>query len=95
MLDSQVLQAPLLDHRELDLDAARRVTYIIEQRFRYDYDAPVKSLRQRLVVIPPTRHTLGWMKSIPPASSSSRNWASVYRLSPAATGMPMDARRSA
>jgi transglutaminase-like putative cysteine protease len=56
MLDSQVLQAPLLDHRELDLDAARRVTYIIEQRFRYDYDAPVKSLRQRLVVIPPTRH---------------------------------------
>ena len=39
MLDSQVLQAPLLDHRELDLDAARRVTYIIEQRFRYDYDA--------------------------------------------------------
>ena len=46
-------------------------------------------------VIPPTRHTLGWMKSIPPASSSSRNWASVYRLSPAATGMPIDARRSA
>ena len=32
------------------------MTYIIEQRFRYDYDAPVKSLRQRLVVIPPTRH---------------------------------------
>jgi transglutaminase-like putative cysteine protease len=56
MLDSQVLQAPLLDHRELDLDAAGRVTYIIEQRFRYDYDAPVKSLRQRLVMIPPPRH---------------------------------------
>lgn len=56
MLDSDVLQAPVLDHRELDLEAARRVTYIIEQSFRYDYDAPVKSLRQRLVVIPPARH---------------------------------------
>jgi transglutaminase-like putative cysteine protease len=56
MLNSQVLQAPLLDHRELDLEAARRLTYIIEQSFRYDYDAPVKSLRQRLVVIPPARH---------------------------------------
>ncbi len=56
MLDAQVLQAPLLDHRQLDLEAARCVTYIIEQSFRYDYDAPVKSLRQRLVVIPPARH---------------------------------------
>jgi transglutaminase-like putative cysteine protease len=56
MLDSQVLQAPLLDHSGLDLDAARRVTYILEQSFRYDYDTPVKSLRQRLVVVPPSRH---------------------------------------
>jgi transglutaminase-like putative cysteine protease len=56
MLNSQVLQAPLLDHSQLDLEAARRLTYIIEQSFRYDYDAPVKSLRQRLVVIPPAHH---------------------------------------
>lgn len=56
MLSAQVLQAPLLDHSELDLEAARRLTYIINQSFRYDYDAPVKSLRQRLVVIPPARH---------------------------------------
>jgi transglutaminase-like putative cysteine protease len=56
MLDAQVFHAPLLDHRELDLDAARRLTYVIEQSFRYDYDAPVKSLRQRLVIIPPARH---------------------------------------
>jgi transglutaminase-like putative cysteine protease len=56
MLDAQVLQARLLDHRELDLDAAGRLTYVIEQSFRYDYDAPVKSLRQRLVIIPPARH---------------------------------------
>ena len=56
MLDAGVLEAPLLDPSELDLDAARRLTYVIEQSFRYDYDAPVKSLRQRLVVIPPVRH---------------------------------------
>jgi YD repeat-containing protein len=56
MLDAQVLQAPLLDHRELDLDTAGRLTYVIEQSFRYDYDRPVRALRQRLVIIPPARH---------------------------------------
>jgi transglutaminase-like putative cysteine protease len=53
---SPPLAAPLLDHRGLDLDAAGRITYILEQSFRYDYDAPVESLRQRLVVVPPARH---------------------------------------
>ena len=53
---SSPLAAPLLDHRGLDLDAAGRITYILEQSFRYDYDAPVESLRQRLVVVPPARH---------------------------------------
>jgi transglutaminase-like putative cysteine protease len=56
MLDVQALRASEIDHRGLDLDAARQVTYVIEQSFRYDYDAPVTSLRQRLVVIPPARH---------------------------------------
>jgi transglutaminase-like putative cysteine protease len=56
MLDSRVLQAPVLDHHGLDLEAARRITYVIEQSFRYEYDAPVESLRQRLVVVPPARH---------------------------------------
>ena len=32
------------------------MTYVIEQSFRYDYDAPVRSLRQRLVIVPPARH---------------------------------------
>lgn len=56
MLDSGVLQAPRLDHRSLDLDAARRVIYVLEQSFRYEYDSPVESLRQRLVIVPPARH---------------------------------------
>ena len=56
MLDSRVLRAPLLDHREVNLDSAGHVTYVLEQSFRYDYDAPVRSLRHRLVVVPPRRH---------------------------------------
>jgi transglutaminase-like putative cysteine protease len=56
MLDAQVLSAPLMDHRGLDLDAAARVTYVLEQSFRYEYETPVALLRQRLVVVPKPRH---------------------------------------
>jgi transglutaminase-like putative cysteine protease len=56
MLDSAVLNAPLLDHRGLDLSAAQRVRYVLQQSFRYEYDAPVRSLRQRLMIVPPARH---------------------------------------
>ncbi len=56
MLDSSTLGRPLLDHAGVDLDSAERVTYLLEQSFRYDYDAPVSALRQKLVVVPPTRH---------------------------------------
>ncbi len=56
MLDPSVLRAPVLDHRGLDLAAAERVRYVLEQSFRYEYDAPVESLRQRLVIVPPARH---------------------------------------
>ena len=55
-LDTSVLRAPVLDHRGLDLNAARHVRYVLEQSFRYEYDAPVTSLRQRLVIVPPPRH---------------------------------------
>jgi len=51
-----VFAAPLLDHTGLDLDAAHRITYRVEQRFRYTYDAPVTSLSQRLVIVPRPRH---------------------------------------
>lgn len=47
---------PLLDVGELDLDAARRVTYVLQQRFRYDYDRPAYHLDHRLVVVPRARH---------------------------------------
>jgi transglutaminase-like putative cysteine protease len=50
------LTAPLLDHEKLDLQSAGRITYRLDQSFRYDYDAPVTAVRQRLVVVPPARH---------------------------------------
>lgn len=56
MLDTSVLRAPVLDHRGLDLGAARYVRYVLEQTFCYEYEAPVQSLRQRLVIVPPPRH---------------------------------------
>ncbi|MBP2326870.1 transglutaminase-like putative cysteine protease [Kibdelosporangium banguiense] len=46
----------MLDHTTLDLESADRITYCLNQSFRYDYDTPVTSLRQRLVVVPPVRH---------------------------------------
>jgi transglutaminase-like putative cysteine protease len=39
----------------IDWAAARRVSYLVEQSFRYDYPAPIRDLRHRLVVIPPER----------------------------------------
>ena len=56
MLAEDVTTAPLLDHRGLDLEAADRVVYRVEQAFRYEYDTPVESVRQRLVFLPPARH---------------------------------------
>ena len=53
---AQLEAAEFLDHRGLDLDVADRVTFVIQQIFRYTYDAPVQSLRQRLVIVPPVRH---------------------------------------
>jgi transglutaminase-like putative cysteine protease len=48
--------AQLLDDAGVDLNAADRVLYLVEQSFRYDYDAPVAALRHRLVVVPPRQH---------------------------------------
>ncbi len=47
---------PFLDHRSVDLDAADRVTYRIEQSFHYAYASPITALTQRLVVVPRRRH---------------------------------------
>jgi transglutaminase-like putative cysteine protease len=56
MLDQALLEAPTIDHRAVDLDGADRVTYLLEQTFRYEYPQPVEGLKQRLVALPPARH---------------------------------------
>lgn len=53
---SNHLDQPLLDPDGLDLERASCVTYVLQQRFRYDYDGPVRNLEHRLVVIPRSRH---------------------------------------
>jgi transglutaminase-like putative cysteine protease len=35
---------------------ATRLTYVLHQRFTYAYDAPVRDLNHRLMVVPPARH---------------------------------------
>jgi transglutaminase-like putative cysteine protease len=50
------LDRPLLDAGGLDLDGAAQVTYVLRQRFRYDYDGPAYDLDHRLVVVPRARH---------------------------------------
>jgi transglutaminase-like putative cysteine protease len=49
-------ERPLLDLGSVDLDEARRVDYLLWQRFRYDYDGPVSDVRQRIVAVPRARH---------------------------------------
>lgn len=55
MLD-QLLDAPLLEPRAAELAGAERIRYVLDQRFRYEYDAPIAQLHHRLVVLPPVRH---------------------------------------
>jgi transglutaminase-like putative cysteine protease len=56
MLDAATLAAPLLEHCPAGLAGAASISYRLEQSFRYEYDAPVHALRQRLIVVPPARH---------------------------------------
>jgi transglutaminase-like putative cysteine protease len=39
----------------VDWNAARRVSYLLRQSFRYEYPKPIRDLNHRLVVIPPER----------------------------------------
>jgi transglutaminase-like putative cysteine protease len=50
------LALPLLDAAGLDLDGAGRVTYVLHQRFSYDYVGSAYDLDHRLVAVPRARH---------------------------------------
>ena len=46
------LDQPLLDLEGVDLGRATRLTYVLRQHFRYDYEGHAYALHHRLVVIP-------------------------------------------
>jgi transglutaminase-like putative cysteine protease len=52
----QDLLPGLIDHRDVDWQRVSRAAYLVRQRFRYEYTAPVCDLRHRLIVVPPENH---------------------------------------
>lgn len=54
--DADVLRVDFLDHTAMDWSRVRRSVYEVQQRFRYEYAAPISQLRQRLVVVPRPVH---------------------------------------
>ncbi|HEY0797771.1 MAG TPA: transglutaminase family protein [Candidatus Baltobacteraceae bacterium] len=46
----------LIDHAALDWNGARKATYLIHQKFRYDYPGPIRDLRHRLMIVPRLQH---------------------------------------
>jgi transglutaminase-like putative cysteine protease len=44
-----------IEPASVDWAAARRVSYLLRQSFRYEYPKPIRDLTHRLVVIPPER----------------------------------------
>ncbi len=59
MTEAQARALPSTPQRRVpprELPDAGRLTYVLRQRFSYTYDAPVRDLDHRLVVVPPRRH---------------------------------------
>jgi transglutaminase-like putative cysteine protease len=53
---AELASLALLDDRAVEWAEVGAVTYLLHQRYRYEYDAPVRDLRHRLVVLPPADH---------------------------------------
>lgn len=53
---AQDLLPGLIDEREVDWPRVAHLSYLVQQRFRYDYSRPIHRLRHRLMVVPPDRH---------------------------------------
>ena len=53
---AELASLALLDDRAVDWAGVGSVTYLLHQRYRYEYDGPVRDLRHRLVVLPPADH---------------------------------------
>ena len=55
-IETQIATLNLLDHQEIDWQRVQRTAYLIHQHFRYDYPGPVRDLKQRLLIVPPTTY---------------------------------------
>jgi transglutaminase-like putative cysteine protease len=53
---AELASLALLDDRAVAWAEVGSVTYLLHQRYRYEYDGPVRDLRHRLVVLPPADH---------------------------------------
>ena len=82
-----LLSTPLRAASHRELQAAGRRTYVLRQRFSYTYDAPVRDLDHRLVVVPPRRHgdQRRLMHSITVSAADAQT---THRRTPPATWSP-------
>ncbi len=53
---AQDLLPGLIDRREVDWQRVASLSYLVQQRFRYEYPQPIRDLRHRLMIVPPDRH---------------------------------------
>jgi transglutaminase-like putative cysteine protease len=56
VVDAQFAAQIAVDHQRVNWDDVRSTGYLIHQQFHYEYDGPIRDLRQRLVIIPPERY---------------------------------------
>jgi transglutaminase-like putative cysteine protease len=54
--DVDIVAGELLDHDGLDWSRVKRTAYLLHQHIRYEYPAPIRALRHRLVIVPPCAH---------------------------------------
>ncbi|HEY8202282.1 MAG TPA: transglutaminase N-terminal domain-containing protein, partial [Actinomycetota bacterium] len=54
--DVEIIAGDLLDHDGMDWSRVKRTAYLLHQHVRYEYPAPIRDLRHRLVIVPPCVH---------------------------------------
>ena len=54
--DVEIITGELLDHNGMDWSRVKRTAYLLHQHVRYEYPAPIRDLRHRLVIVPPRVH---------------------------------------
>jgi transglutaminase-like putative cysteine protease len=53
---SEILDLEPLADDSVDWPNVAEATYVVRQRYRYDYPAPISDLHHRLIIVPRTRH---------------------------------------